>query len=210
MRRHLLIATAAFVLAIAAMAGCGGDDASNSSGSDSSGSDSSGAVATVGAKEAEGSAGSASGKNQKPADPAPDEGANGGAEESNEELEELTEEREEFISQGNEICTESSEKRERQTLPYLEKSVDKGEEAALLSEIFEKVVSPSVEDQIEQIEDLGIPEGDEAQVEAIFASMRNVLRKAEGDPLAFRNTVEPFERPEELAIAYGLGSCGGF
>lgn len=116
---------------------------------------------------------------------------------------------EDFIVQANVICDEGSKKIEDRTQSYLQGTTPKSKEDDVLKEIINQVLAPTFEEEIEGIGALGLPAGDEGQIEAIFAAMRQVIAEAKANPVTFNETLEPFKQPEELAIAYGLGSCGG-
>lgn len=114
-----------------------------------------------------------------------------------------------FIAEANAICAKGTSEIQGQMQSYLTRKVSKGEESVVQGEIVNEVVAPVLEGEIEDIRALGLPPGDEEQVEAIFTAMQAVIDQASDDPPAFMQQKEPFEEPEGLAKSYGLSACGG-
>jgi hypothetical protein len=66
-----------------------------------------------------------------------------------------------------------------------------------------------VRKQIDEIRALGIPSGDEQEVEAIFAAAEEALKETEEDPSVFgQGGVGPFAKANKLSREYGLTVCG--
>jgi hypothetical protein len=197
MRRHFLILTAAIALAVAVIAGCGDDgDSGSSSGSAAvnNQADNSGETGNAEAGNADGA------ESGGPAESGAD-GGSGAQVGSNAE----------FIEEANEICENGASQISIQSKPIFRKYGNvkgKAAQEAGYVELIEEVIVPAVEKEIEEIRALGLPAGDEQELEAIFAAMEEVLNQAQKDPTAFNDRV-PFEKSERLAVEYGLGSCGG-
>lgn len=117
--------------------------------------------------------------------------------------------KEQFIEDANAVCAEANERIQAQLQPYLKRNVSEGKEEAVIDEMLNEVIDPGMEEEIEEIRALGVPAGDEQQIEAVFTAMQGVVDEARADSSVFREKREPFKKPEELAVAYGLGSCGG-
>lgn len=80
--------------------------------------------------------------------------------------------------------------------------VDPSEEAEVVSEA---LVSP-VQAMAEELGDLGVPNGDEKQVEAIVAAFEAGVAKVEADPVGSESGLS-FAKANELALEYGLTDC---
>src|SRR5213592_4307271 len=78
----------------------------------------------------------------------------------------------------------------------------------LESKVVQKVMAPSLQGKVEGVRALGIPKGDEKQVEEILTSIEEVATKARTEPekFLFQQThfKHPFQRARRLATAYGI------
>ena len=75
--------------------------------------------------------------------------------------------------------------------------------------VVEDSIVPGFEAEIDAIEDIGAPEGEDAQVEAVLTPMREVVDEAKADPEAFIKTAEKsYEKSEKAAVKYGIPACG--
>ena len=65
-----------------------------------------------------------------------------------------------------------------------------------------------MQEQIDEIRDLGAPSGDEDEVEAFLAATEEALEKTEADPgLLATPGANPFREADQLLIDYGLAAC---
>jgi hypothetical protein len=117
----------------------------------------------------------------------------------------------EFLKQGNAICAKGNKEIEE---GFEEFEAENGLEnkqptKAQLTEAIEEVIIPAVRGQVEGIEDLEPPSGEEAKVESVTAAASEGLEKAEEDPAAMTSEkADPFAKANELANEYGLTKCG--
>ena len=67
-----------------------------------------------------------------------------------------------------------------------------------------------MQNQLDQIRALGIPPGDEEQVNAILDAAQEAVDKLQADPSVVieQNTPDPFAEANKLAKDYGLSTCG--
>lgn len=115
----------------------------------------------------------------------------------------------EFIDQGDEICTKAEEGSETEAEEFaeengfdLEKATDEELEEAIAA-----VLVPALNQQAEEIDALGAPEGDEEQVDAIVVALEEGTAEVEDDPgLVFEG--EPLKEASQLARDYGFEVCG--
>ncbi len=69
------------------------------------------------------------------------------------------------------------------------------------------MLAPSLNQQAEEIDALGAPEGDEKKVEAILVSLEKAADEIEEDPASvFEGKV--LDKPNKLAEDYGFKVCG--
>lgn len=117
----------------------------------------------------------------------------------------------EFIAQGDEICANGDKEVEAQAEEFAEEN-DIDTEAPTQEqqeEVVAAVFVPSLQTQADELSQLGAPEGEEAEVEAIVASLEKATEELEGDPsLLFEASGNPLEEPSELAAKFGFENCG--
>jgi hypothetical protein len=115
----------------------------------------------------------------------------------------------EFIKQGDAICKQGNEASEKEAEEFAEDNDFKLEKASKeqLEEAVSEVLVPNLEGQIEELEALGAPKGDEGKVEAIVSSLEEATSEIEDDPgLVFQGDV--LKKPSKLADDYGFKVCG--
>jgi hypothetical protein len=131
----------------------------------------------------------------------------GGGDETTDETVTLT--KTEFIEQGDAICKKGNRSSERQAEQFAEKNDFTLEKASneQLEEAVAAVLAPNLNQQADELDALGAPEGDEEQVEEIIVSLEGAAEEIEDDPgIVFDGEV--LEEPGELAQDYGFKVCG--
>jgi hypothetical protein len=115
--------------------------------------------------------------------------------------------KEEFVAQGNEICTEGNADIEAGA----EEAFSQGQPNPETVEAFvNDTLVPSVQGQIDDIRDLGAPEGDEDQVTEILDKAELALQDIKEDPsLAAGEGADPFAEVNQELSDYGLTACAG-
>jgi hypothetical protein len=115
----------------------------------------------------------------------------------------------EFIKQGDQICEKANEQSETEAEEFAEENDFTLEKASdeQIEEAVAEVLVPNLNQQVEDLEALGAPEGDEERVEEIITSLEDAAGEIEDDPgLVFEG--ETLEEPSELAEDYGFEVCG--
>jgi hypothetical protein len=119
----------------------------------------------------------------------------------------------EFIKQADGICQKGNEEVQAGVEAVVQKYGKQEYAEPLLvakaPELVNTVLAPSFEKQIDQILDLGAPEGDEAEVSGILTAMSDIVDDAEERPKDFARNSDPFQASAQLAQNYGLKVCGG-
>lgn len=117
-----------------------------------------------------------------------------------------------LIAQGDAICKQGNEEIEEGVESYAEENnIPKNQEPSDEQgvEIVETVLVPNLLTQAELIRGLGIPEGDEEQVEELLDSLDEAIETAEDDPEAlFNEDTDPFGDVNQQAQDYGFTECG--
>jgi hypothetical protein len=120
--------------------------------------------------------------------------------------------KEQLIKQGDTICKQGNEEIEEGFARFMkDNNVPQGKEPSDEQgvEIVETVIVPNLETQSELIRGIGIPEGDEEQVEAMLDSLDEGIETAENDPEAlFKEDTDPFADANAKAQEYGFTECG--
>lgn len=118
----------------------------------------------------------------------------------------------EFVKKGNAICTNTEKEVAEGVAKFMKEhnfSEKKPPTAKQIAELAEEVLVPKVRKQIDEIRALGIPSGDEKEVEAIFAAAEEALKETEEDPSVFgKGGAGPFTKANKLSREYGLAVCG--
>jgi hypothetical protein len=117
----------------------------------------------------------------------------------------------EFLKRGDAICREGKEEKDNAVLAYEEKNhldtplkVSKAAEEGLVTD----VALPPIRTMVEELGGLGVPPGDEHDVDAIVASYEKGLEEIEKNPgEALLSFPDPFAKAKKLAVDYGLKSC---
>lgn len=113
----------------------------------------------------------------------------------------------EFTKQANAACKEHASERDELfksvSATIKPSEVTKADQEKLISD----VLIPPYEKNIESIEDLGAPEGDEKEVEALIKAMQSSVDKVEANPLVALRTTIQFAGANSLAAKYGLNDC---
>jgi hypothetical protein len=113
----------------------------------------------------------------------------------------------EFVKQANAACKEHADER-NELFQKVSKTIKASEVTKADQEmLIDEVLIPPYEKNIESIEDLGAPEGDEEKVENITEEMEKAIEKIEANPLvALRSTIQ-FAGANAALSKYGLDAC---
>jgi hypothetical protein len=122
----------------------------------------------------------------------------------------------EFVKKGNAICAKGEKEVEEGVEKFGKEnnlSEKRPPSAKQVGQLVEKVLLPTVRRQLDEIRALGIPSGDEKEVEAIFAAVEEGIEKTEEDPSVFTEeglgpSSGPFAKANKLSREYGLTVCG--
>jgi len=117
-----------------------------------------------------------------------------------------------FLKQGNAICKKGNQqisKASKQEFGTHKNPKGKPTPAAEKKFINDTLI-PEIQKEIDGVNALGAPKGDEAKVKAVVDAAQADLDQAKKDPTVFfSNKGDPFKKSNKLANAYGLTVCGG-
>jgi len=117
----------------------------------------------------------------------------------------------EFIAQGDEICAKGDEDGQAKADKFAEdRDIDvENPTEAELEEVMTKAFVPVLRQEAEELSELGLPEGEEEQAEAIVASLEKATEEIEDEPgRAFSATDTPLKEVSKLANEFGFENCG--
>lgn len=127
----------------------------------------------------------------------------GGDDDSGEE----TISKQEWIDRAGQICTEGDAEINAQADEFFG---EQGEPAGgELSEFVTVVIIPGTEDQINQIDDLPAPEGDEEEIDEIVVTARAGIEEIKEDPELLGSEESSLAEATTMIQDYGVEECGG-
>ena len=114
----------------------------------------------------------------------------------------------EFLAQGNQICAKGDKEINAAGKKVLTQS--QAPSQATQQKFVTDTIVPNIQGQIDAIEALPAPSGDEDQVKAITDAAQSALDKVKADPslITEQSKSDPFAEANKLANAYGLTKCG--
>jgi hypothetical protein len=115
-----------------------------------------------------------------------------------------------FIKKADAVCQKGTERMQRAILSFLKQHKDvKRPNKAQSEELVGTAIVPSVETEIEELEALDVPDGDEDQVNAIIGALEEGHETAEDNPEAVVASSDAvFGIFSRLAGEYGAEVCG--
>lgn len=115
----------------------------------------------------------------------------------------------EFVREANAVCKEAEDAKNRRLdsafkLVSEKQGIDPNEEQKLLFD----AALPPLNQMVQELADLGAPEGEEEKVEAIVGSFERQVEAIEADPQgAMEGEVGFFREANDLSKKYGLEAC---
>jgi hypothetical protein len=117
-----------------------------------------------------------------------------------------------FVKQADAICVNSNKEIESEFESYAkEKGWDENKEPSKdqQEEAIVDVVAPNIQGQVDEIKDLGAPEGDEETIETMLAAVEEGVEELEENPGQLTEEGKnPLAKGSKLARDYGLAECG--
>lgn len=122
-----------------------------------------------------------------------------------------------FVKEANRICKATLKAVTSKTFPIMEKELGKtpefdrkseNEREALEARLVSTVMAPALHEEVDELRALGIPAGDEGQVEAMLESFEKlaVVAETKADEVVKYGTTA-MDRPTNLADQYGVERC---
>jgi hypothetical protein len=117
-----------------------------------------------------------------------------------------------FLAKGNAICKKGNQALNQAGQEFFNSlGLSKGQKPSSeqIQQFATDTVVPKVQAQIDGIEALPAPSGDESQVQAIVDTAQQDLDKIKQDPSLLEGNNDPFADANQLAKQYGLNECAG-
>lgn len=115
--------------------------------------------------------------------------------------------KEEFLREGNAICADVAESIFEEGRETFSEAEVKNTNAAGVPFVLGTFI-PEFRKEVARLRALGIPDGDEAQVNSILRAIEEVIEKAKRDPEGMvHGVVNRYAKPQALARKYGLTEC---
>jgi hypothetical protein len=111
-----------------------------------------------------------------------------------------------FVKQGNEICVHATDEREA-AMKEVFKDGSQGSSDEELEHYVSDAVVPPIQDMTDELDGLGVPKGEEKQVEAMLNDFEVGIEKLESDPSSSLNPTDVFAKAYKMALANGLTDC---
>jgi hypothetical protein len=180
MRGRLLIAAAVALIGIVFAVGCGDDEdtTANDSGSNPAA--------------------------QTTEEEATDGGSTEGGDDGDDGESEGGSEKEEFIAQANELCDQRTKEIQTEGQKAFKRLYNEPEEVGA-KKLGQEVIVPIFSRELRELKALDQPAGDEAELEAIYREIEDVIDYFEGNP---DPDVYPYNKAENMAKRYGIERCG--
>jgi len=117
-----------------------------------------------------------------------------------------------FIKQGDAICKAGNKEIQEGFEEFAkENNLPENKEPSKEQgvELVETVLLPSIQQQGEELRELGAPEGDEEQVDAMLTALEDAVAEGEDEPESlFSGDTDPFGDANQQAKDYGFKVCG--
>jgi hypothetical protein len=117
-----------------------------------------------------------------------------------------------FIKQADAICKKGNQEINKQAHAYFkEVGLTRHEKPTKeqVTHLADQILIPSVQKQVDGVEGLTPPKGDEDQVQAVTDAANSAIDKGKQDPASLlSNKTDPFKKANQLAKSYGLKVCG--
>lgn len=116
-----------------------------------------------------------------------------------------------FIDEANAICVKTNQELTKIAEDFAKENTISEEQQLTEAQVGElsKLALPPIIRQFEELRALGIPAGDEKQVNAFFSAAEEAIEKGERNPTAiYGANGGAFAKANQLATDYGLDKCG--
>jgi hypothetical protein len=117
--------------------------------------------------------------------------------------------RADFVKRANAICAKTGARFLPEAIGIIAKGAKKpGFDTGKFGAIsVSRVLAPGLQAEADQIRALGVPSGDETQVNAILDALQKLTDEAKAAPARVAKAPDPYAKVTKLAAEYGLTKC---
>jgi len=116
-----------------------------------------------------------------------------------------------FIKQADAICLGTDGKQEEALEAENKKTPLEQLSQAEFKKVIVKVGFPPLDEEVEELEELTAPEGDEEEFSELVGDVEEAVEKAKADPESLSETsTSPFRSVDERGKDYGFKECSDF
>jgi hypothetical protein len=113
-----------------------------------------------------------------------------------------------FIKKADGICDATVDRISVETASALQGADSSGaDRVAVETRLVSSFLVPALRGEVEQIQALGSPPGDEEEIDSILAAIENLIERAEARPATIAANPDSFAKANEVAERYGVGFC---
>jgi hypothetical protein len=112
-----------------------------------------------------------------------------------------------FIKRSDHICEKADEKQVQMHDAYLKERPNAEQTPSGQVRTVTKIVLPPMNREVEELNELNLPEEETAEAMAILRELEESQQKAEADPRAIVEGEWPFEAAEKRAKKFGFDAC---
>jgi hypothetical protein len=117
----------------------------------------------------------------------------------------------EFIKEADAICKEGGEQTQTEFAAFVKESkISKGKEltTAQWEEVGTQILAPALQQQADEIRQLGLPVADEAQMEIFLEGVDKAIEEIEENPAIAKEPSEVLVDAHRTIDGYGFKVCG--
>jgi hypothetical protein len=136
-------------------------------------------------------------------------GTGGGGSEAADSTDDQTISKADFAKQANQICRKTLRNVTEKTVPIIEREGKRpgNDPEELEVRLVSSIMAPELRAELEQLQDLGVPSGDEKQVNTILNAIEGVVVEAETNAAKVVKYNTALVKPSNLAKQYGISEC---
>ena len=112
-----------------------------------------------------------------------------------------------FVKQANAICAKHNKQVATEFNEFAQEGNLEDRSAAEVTKAVADIGIPALKKQLDELQALPVPEGEEEEVELIFQRLERTIEKVEDEP-SFRTSGDPYEELNKPAFDYGIAECG--
>lgn len=115
-----------------------------------------------------------------------------------------------FVKQAEKICETAKDKEIKAFAVSMNKSQQRNLTGEAQARFVVNGAFQPIDGMVEELREIGAPDGDEEQVEEILEAFEGVVEEGRESPTSVFSSSAPYRSANKLAAAYGLKACSEF